>query len=176
MNIAKTCKNIIFRKFSTNRKILKLFQKKSSGAKRSSHQLVIDRTSKHFLTQLIIPNNFAEETKSLSSVALKFCEVVPGWNAPKHPETWFFEFSPRIMSLYDFFKKKCSGVTRSSHQLVLNTKVISSSFLTLSLKTSKLYLYPNSKISQKCMKNVEVSQFGWSDITTGEWTQDPQHP
>ena len=34
-------------------------------------------TSKHFLTQLIIPNNFAEEPKSPSSVVLKFCEVVP---------------------------------------------------------------------------------------------------
>ena len=112
MNLAKACKNIIFRKFSTNRKILKLFQKKSSGGTRSSHQLVIDRTLKHFLTQLIIPKNFAEETKSLSSVALKFCEVVPGWNGPKHPETWFFwVFSTNHEILRLFQKKNVFGVS-----------------------------------------------------------------
>ena len=99
-------------------------------------------TSKHFYAQLIIINNFVGETKSLSSVVLKFCEVVPGWNMPKHPEIFFFGVSPRIMRFQDFSKKKMFWrhqlVTRTFQVLELIKSLVISSNSTTFVKNPKL--------------------------------------
>ena len=72
MKDAKVFKNMISVKFSTNHEVLGLFQKKWSWATRSSHQQIVDQTSIHIFTQLIVPSNFAKETKVPSSIVLKF--------------------------------------------------------------------------------------------------------
>ena len=152
MKDADTRKNMIFRVFSTKHEILRLFQKKCSGATRSSHQLLVNRTLIQFFIQFIILNIFAEDTEALSPAVLKFWGSGTGMKMQKHTKTcknmifWFFSTNHEILRLFQKKKNKRSGATRSSHQLLINIyKVFSLPFSTFLLKTPKLYLHPISQ-------------------------------
>ena len=90
MRDAEPLKNMIFWVFSTNHEIVRLFQKNLSGATRSSHQLLVNRTLILFFIQFIILNIFAENPEALSppnpSVLAGICKNTSCWIMAGHQE------------------------------------------------------------------------------------------